>query len=622
MKKYLTVILNSVFFMSSIFTAGLVYGTVIVKNVISSDIELKNSALFWSDTSQSPIKKLPVNGSVISPLARKIGVPANMSVVGDQMFWLDLRDGASPSGCIGQGVILILNGTSMSTGNTRTLAIGDNCAGGTFDLVVDSENLYWVTSKSSPNSYTIHKLNRANSTVTSLATIDFKPVVSLARDSTHLYWLENNAPDGGAIKKIPLGGGAVSTVFSSDTMFLAQSIAVAGGNVIFAEHVFPYPQSGSRLLKVPVSGGTPTPFASSVTLLGKIRAKGADAYWIDENSLNRVALVGGSVSSLAKGLYLPRDFVLTTDSAVWLQESCCASPVKGLIRKVPLAGGSIATLSNTVVGPQRLANTIDSILWAEGDSFIGNARIARIKVSTGTIETMIAGVMSDLAPITVDAANVYVADKNTVKKIRLNDGKLIRLAIASDEIADIVTDGKFVYWVEKFLSVVRKVPVNGGGITTLSNQFIGHAGRMRLDTENVYWMGNFDTLFKVPKLGGKMTTLASGLPFISDFAVDGKSLFFSENDTGNIRKMSAAGGNIATLVKQNCFPAPCSLAVGPTNLFWVNQSIVSKVPKMGGSPTVLSSTLGRFDIPNAIVIGDQNVYWSDTFSGTINKIAK
>ncbi len=622
MQTYTRYIMNIVIFVSAIFSFQMVYGSVIVNNVTSSDIELRNATLYWSDISETPIKKISVNGGLVSPLVRKIGVPANMVTTGNQMYWLDTREGKSPSGCTGQSVILILNNTSLTTGQTRPLGIGDNCAGGTFDLIVDSENVYLVTSKSSPDTYTISKVNRVNGSVTSLVTTNFKPIVSLARDSTHLYWLENNAPGGGAIRKMPLGGGTVSTVYASTTKFLAQSIAIAGGEIIFAEHLYPYPQSGSQLLKVSTSGGSPSAFGKSSTLLRKIRAKGSNAYWIDENSLNSVSLVGGSASTLAKGLYLPRDFVLTADSAIWLQERCCVYPVKGLIRKTPLAGGVIATLSNNLVGSQRLASSIDSLFWAEGDSIAGNGRISRIILSTGTVDTVVSGVMTDLAPIAADAGNIYIADKATIKKLRLSDGKLIRLAIAPDEIADLVTDGKYVYWVEKYVSVIRKIPVNGGVIATLSNQLTGYGGRIRSDAANVYWMSDYDTLLKVPKLGGTVTTLASGLPFLSDFVVDGESLFFSEHDTGNIRKVSTNGGNIVTLQNDECFPAPCGLALGSSYLFWVNQEYVRKAPKTGGLVSILAPTLGRYDISNAIVIDGLNVYWSDTASRTINKIAK
>jgi hypothetical protein len=135
-------------------------------------------------------------------------------------------------------------------------------------------------------------------------------------------------------------------------------------------------------------------------------------------------------------------------------------------------------------------------------------------------------------------------------------------------------------------------------------------------------MVNYDTLRRVPKSGGTATTIATGLPFLSDFVVGAAQVFFSEWDTADLRSVPLAGGTIRTVLNDQCWFAPCSLAQSATDIYWVDQDSVEAVPKIGGSPLLLSHTGGSPYDANAITLDDTYVYWSDVYNMTINRVLR
>jgi len=196
-----------------------------------SHLVIKNNNLFWSDASNlNNVNKVPVTGGTIIPLAMKMGVPVNLTIYGQDIFWIEEQSGIASSGCVGQGVIRFLNRTSPD-GIKTVLAEGDNCAGGTADIVVHDTGVYWVTSVSSPNTYSIKKVSVAGSDSITLVSTS-KPIVAMTRDAIHLYWMEQFFPEPGVIKKMPLGGGSTTVVFTSELNPLIGDFTVYGTDII------------------------------------------------------------------------------------------------------------------------------------------------------------------------------------------------------------------------------------------------------------------------------------------------------------------------------------------------------------------------------------------------------
>jgi hypothetical protein len=226
------------------------------------------------------------------------------------------------------------------------------------------------------------------------------------------------------------------------------------------------------------------------------------------------------------------------------------------------------------------------------------------------VETFVSGVASDSPPITVSDTHIFIADKWRIKKVPLSGGPAETVAAADFYVSNLVTDGAYVYWVEAPFSAVCKVPVGGGDVTSLASGE-GPPGPIRLQNGTVFWMDHFDTIRAVPAVGGAVRIVASGLPFLSDFVVDGTNIYFSENDTGDIKKIPVGGG-AATTLANGLHGSYNNLAVDGANLYWINQNHIGKVPTTGGTPSFVLYVLASDPFfPASIVLDGTSVYWTE-----------
>ena len=188
-----------------------------------------------------------------------------------------------------------------------------------------------------------------------------------------------------------------------------------------------------------------------------------------------------------------------------------ADALNHTIRKVEIDNGKVTTLagkpgiSGSDNGTGQAARfyypsgiTTDGINLYVADT--NNQRIRKIMISTGEVTTVAgsgsAGVIDgtglsagfyDLKAITTDRTNLYVVDFNTIRKIEISTGKVTTLAGSTgsyspwDSYADgtgtaakfyrpegITTDGTNLYVADKENSVIRKIVISSGEVTTLA----------------------------------------------------------------------------------------------------------------------------------------------------------
>lgn len=586
------------------------------------------TALYWTEGTETPIRKVATTGGATTALAIRVEVPVAAQVRGSDLYWIESREGFAPSGCAGAGVYAVLWRTPLSGGSRSALAVGDRCAGGATDFVIDDANLYWVTSTTSPNAHVIMKVPIGGGPSTPLVTApDFREITGLAGDATYVYWEED--ADTNRVLRIPKTGGAVDTIATIADGFRSfrGGLVVDGTDVFFGDTDF---FDEHRVMKVSVSGGAVTVLAditgidqNAVNTPRRFRVESPTVYWIDAQAIHGVPMDSGAITTPESGLASPVDFVVTATDLVWIESVCCAHGQTGRLKKAPVAGGAVTTIFDSLAAPTALAVDGSTVYWTEGGPIAhteGFGRIARAPISGGTVTTVVAGVSGAFTPLAVDAANVYIGDAFTVKKVSKSGGTLERLAIGNFYIQAIATDGAYVYWTEGGGTAVRRVSVNGGPVTTLAAGLSGPAGPLAVDATQVYWMHHFSSISKVAVSGGSVVPLATGLPFLTDLTVDGVNVYYSENDSARIRRMSVNGGASTTLAFETPLASPHRLALDSQNVYWVNQAHVAGVPKSGGTArTIAEIPDAVYFFPNAITAAHRTVYWTDVVAGTIRK---
>ncbi len=580
-------------------------------------LAIANGRLFWSEAGENAVNTIALAGGSPVALAPKIGAPAGIALLGQEVLWLDERSGVSPSGCAGDGVIRLLKKTSADGTGTTVLGTGDACVGGTTNLVSDGTYVYWVTSTASPNTYVIHKTPVAGGTPTTVTTSSF-PIAAMAVDAGSLYWMENFFPDqtAGAIRKVSLSGGSPVTLASGFTS-RGETFALNATAVFYTKANSP---SSDSLIEVPLAGGAPVALADLAATPQKLVADDANLYWIDGTTVSTLPVSGGSLVTLASTVNTPLDLLARANDVIWSETTGSAHGETGAVRSVPKTGGPVSVITQGGDAPRELGADASWVYWTEGGPIgltEGFGRIARVPAGGGAALTFVSGVTSDAAPIAVSDAQVFIADGFRVKRVPVSGGKVETVAVAYDGVTSLATDGAFVYWVEGPLSNVRKAPAAGGAVTNLasvsgSGVSPGPGGPIHLQTGTVYWMTNFDAILAVPAAGGAVRVVASGLPFLSAFVVDGSSVYFSEQDSGDIERMPLSGGTATTLAL-GARGSYNILAVDGANLFWIDQVEIGRVPITGGAVSFIVSGGLAADpfFPASIALDAGSIYWTE-----------
>jgi hypothetical protein len=167
-----------------------------------------NGNLYFSDSSDTPIKAVSPASGAVTALASTIGTPESVFLSGGKAYWVDGNR---------------LNTSALDASGTTVLQTGkrDSISGVASDVVLDANFAYWVNTVSAsdcPCSWQIVRVPLDGGAPVVLATAT-RPVVALVGDTDDLYWeersLEPVAPGcdcGSAIKQVAKTGGAVRVV--------------------------------------------------------------------------------------------------------------------------------------------------------------------------------------------------------------------------------------------------------------------------------------------------------------------------------------------------------------------------------------------------------------------------
>jgi len=273
-------------------------------------------------------------------------------------------------------------------------------------IAVDSAWVYWTAND--PSSLTggaVRKAPVGGGAVTDLASGRSGPN-PITVDSTNVYWGE--ATTLGIIMKVPIDGGAPTTLASGSDIF-AFGIAVDSTNVYWTN----YGENPPTLMMVPIDGGVPTTLASSaepndVGLAG-IALQAGTVFWVDvgtnvgnDGTVMALPLDGGAVMTLVSNLNFP--YGLAADhNNLYVGVHGSSS-----IIQTPLAGGSVATLAVTSVASVNSAIAVDSrnVYWVDL-----NGGMNSVPIDGGAVATIVPG-QTGAEGLAVGATNVFWDDWN------------------------------------------------------------------------------------------------------------------------------------------------------------------------------------------------------------------
>ena len=226
-------------------------------------------------------------------------------------------------------------------------------------------------------------------------------IINLMRaDATHLYWACNIGVTGMLVRRMPLEGGPIETVYTGSgrtgglaidggfvyltdsrgsvgndlvvrvpvtggppvtlvATFYAGALDVADGTVFYTDA----PDWTSRMMRISVDGGTPhfvvrthadaRPFA--------LIADGGTVFYIDDYSIMKVDVQTKQISEVVTNM-LPVDIALDSQSVYFVNcitSACLATNVY----RVPRGGGALEALGTSSAAWSKIARIDDVLQW-------------------------------------------------------------------------------------------------------------------------------------------------------------------------------------------------------------------------------------------------------------------
>jgi hypothetical protein len=260
----------------------------------------------------------------------------------------------------------------------------------------------------------------------------------------------------------------------------------------------------------------------------------------------------------------------------------------------------------------------------------------------------------------VDATHVYWTNVDSVARTEKTGGAVQTLAMVGVQNEGCALDATHIYFADRGGHAIYQLAKAGGSPVLLaSNQSFPQT--VALDAGHVYWASEGDAAIRrVSKSGGPVEDLATGQTNAYAVALDGGELFWSRT-TGQISKLSIASCcNVTPLVTASA-AGVLSIAADSTHVYWVAQSgqNVQRVSRGGGAANEVGfvtmadgiaidaahvyvgqnakpGSIHRFvkdgstgdvpvtgqDHPRGIAVDDAVIYWANTDSGEIYKLAK
>jgi sugar lactone lactonase YvrE len=260
----------------------------------------------------------------------------------------------------------------------------------------------------------------------------------------------------------------------------------------------------------------------------------------------------------------------------------------------------------------------------------------------------------------VDQSHVYWTNSGSVARIPKSGGAVQTLATVGVQNEGCAVDATHIYFADRGGHSIYQVPKAGGApVVRAQNQSVPQT--VALDATHVYWASVGDAAIRrTLKSGGPVEDLATGQTDAYAIAVDGSDVFWART-TGQIAKLSTTACCSVTPLASGFGAGVLSLAVDASHVYWTSQSgsNVRRVPRGGGPSNEVGfvtladglaidqdhvligqdaqpGSVHRFlkdgstgdvpvtgqDHPRGIAVDADAIYWANTDSGELYKLAK
>jgi hypothetical protein len=205
------------------------------------EILVSGSTLYWTTYVDDRVLKVPTTGGAASVVSPSDGNPEGIVSDGTYLYWADSYSSSA-----------LVRRASIATGTVTTVETPPD--GGTnpfnpISIAVDATNVYWGNAGTSLGTSSVYQANKADGSNPIALATGVDPVYGLTVDATTVYF---TAGLGGSVYSVPIGGGVVKTISSTET----------NPSSIVADATSIYWLAQSTVRKMAKTGGAITTLAS------------------------------------------------------------------------------------------------------------------------------------------------------------------------------------------------------------------------------------------------------------------------------------------------------------------------------------------------------------------------